>query len=189
MAFLIQFAITPYVGAAQETQEEILQASITKDEFEVVEEVVKDHYELLVEDINEDVLLNYDEKDKARALTLYYVDQNSSDLTEGTSVQSRGRILWSVLRTALKKDAKKKMGPKVEKKIGNDFDKKVWPKIEREAKKEYDKYGYSRRVGPVSSTAPNCIKQGEHIFELYGDNGNSYLRFHVFKSQSGSYKR
>ena len=114
------------------------------------------------------------------------VQSNSFDLAEGTSVQSRGKILWSVLKSALKKDAKKKMGPKVEKKIGDDFDKKVWPTIEREAKKGYDKYGYSKRVGPVSSTAPNGIKQGEHIFELYGNDGNYCLRFHVFKNQSGN---
>ncbi|MCO0599618.1 hypothetical protein NGI46_19635 [Peribacillus butanolivorans] len=38
-------------------------------------------------------------------------------------------------------------------------------------KKGYGKYGYSRRVGPLSSTVPNGIKQGEHIFELLGDNG------------------
>lgn len=75
------------------------------------------------------------------------------------------------------------MGDKIKKEIGDEVKDKVQDKWIAAAEKEINKHGYSKFVGPEGSGA-NGIRQGEHVFEIYGKNGNYIMRGHVGLEQN-----
>jgi hypothetical protein len=161
--------------------------------------MISDNYDLLIMDVDNELIESYDIKNKNIALLKYFIEEVES--SKETPVKASANIEaesnemqvqavnGAIIRALLQSAKKKKMGPKIEKKIGKEVDDRFMKKAENAAVKASNKYGYGSSRGPTQANAPNRINQGEHIIELYDAFGKPYFRLHVYKNPAGNHTR
>ncbi|WCH45785.1 YpjP family protein [Lysinibacillus sp. OF-1] len=168
------------------------ETSLTEDDIQLSFDIISEHSSLFLENADITVLNSYGLEDQNIALLKYFYDINypsvtlnafavSQNVTNNDNIQPR---LANVLIRVLIKDAlKKKMGDKIKKEIGKEVKDQIEDKWIAAAEKEIGQHGYSKFVGPEGSGA-NGIRQGDHVFEIYGKNGNPIMRGHVGLEQN-----
>lgn len=182
----------PFSGSANTTNEleRIKQESqLTEQDIQLGLQIISDNSSVFIENADIKVLESYGIADQNVALLKYYY--NLSDSTQSLysfQLEKTDQVIAPrnglLIRLLIKDAMKDKMGDKIKKQIGKEVEDKVEQKMIDAAEKEIAKNGYSKFVGPKSSGDVNGIKQGEHIFEIYGANGSSIMRGHVLLNPS-----
>ncbi|GED62731.1 YpjP family protein [Lysinibacillus fusiformis] len=194
--FTLMLQLTLPLTSSANTQNELdlirQETNLTEDDIQLSLDIISEHSSLFLENADVNVLNSYGLEDQNIALLKYFYDINYPSITLHAFAVSQNvsnndniqpRVANVLIRVLIKDALKKKMGDKIKKEIGDEVKDKVQDKWIAAAEKEIDKHGYSKFVGPEGSGA-NGIRQGEHVFEIYGKNGNSIIRGHVGLEQN-----
>ncbi len=160
--------------------------NIDSEELEQLYNFVDNNNEAFLEYIDEDILNSSDFEDENAAIINQVLSSEQRSLNATGEIQPRFGIL---VRFYISHAIKKKMGDKIEDKIGKEVAERVTPKFQDAAEKAGKNHKYDSNKGPESSSQANGINQNEHIISLQDENGNDYLRFHVYLNPARNMSR
>lgn len=189
--------VVPLTGLANTNNELDLirqETNLTDKDIQLSLEIISDNSSVFLESADTSVLDSYGLEDQNIALLKYFYDTSYITQSPDSSVALQTlsteeviqpRLASILIRTYIKKALKDKMGDRIEKQIGDKVKNEVEDKWVAAAEKEINKHGYSKLVGP-QGTGANGIKQGEHVFSIYGQNGTEIMRAHVGRELNGA---
>ncbi|MBB5149309.1 YpjP family protein [Ureibacillus thermosphaericus] len=184
LIFSLIVTTTPIFSFAKENEIEKLQQKwhISDEDLEKSLELISNNKELFMEIVDQEELDSYNIEDENTALLLYFLntDQINNNVNARTLSSNDAIIqptIWgSLVRVLVSQAVKKKMGKKIQERIGDEVEKKVIPKFQDAAENATKKYGYKGHKGPEYDNGQ--INQGEHILSIQDDKGD-FIRFHV----------
>ena len=191
LTLLIQIVLPLSSLASSNDELEIIkqETKVTDEDIQLGLLIISDNSSFFLENADLSELESYGIEDQNIALLKYYYNMgNTTQSFNFPQLETRAEIAiqpryGSLIRVLVKGAIKKKQGPRIEKQIGKEVDDKVVKQMQDEAENLVGKYGYTKFVGPEGVGA-NGIRQGEHIFEIYGSKNQIIMQGHVQLNQS-----